>query len=149
MKSFLLKDKKPICKWGMVPDETYFEGNIPEGYGLAICPHSPYVILDIDRHGDVNGFDNIPENIFKELSFHFSYQTKNDGCHTWLKYTGTKNLLNKTSGLGIDLRTSNGYVKWYLNGDIRDYIGKVKETSLALNQWLESLFLRANHEKEI
>lgn len=146
MKSFLLKDKKPICKWGMVPDETYFEGNIPEGYGLAICPHSPYVILDIDRHGDVNGFDNIPSFIAEELRRSFKYPTKNNGWHVWLRYSGDKNLLNKTSGLGIDLRTSNGYVKWYLKGDIRDYIHKVNETSPQLNQWLESLFLGVNNK---
>ena len=93
MKSFLLKDKKPICKWGMVPDETYFEGSIPEGYGLAICPHSPYIILDIDRHGEIDGFNNIPENIYKELTQHFGYPTKNDGRHVWLKYSGNKSLI--------------------------------------------------------
>lgn len=142
MKSFLLKDKKPIVKWGMIKDETYFEGNVPEGYGLAICPHDPYIILDIDRHGEIDGFDNIPEDITKELltNEHFRYATKNNGSHIWLKYIGTKKLLNKTSGKGIDLRTSNGYVKWYLDKDIRNYIHLIKDTSLELNIWLESLF---------
>ena len=116
MKSFLLKDKKPIVKWSMVPDETYFEGEVPQGFGLAICPNDPYVILDIDRHGGINGFSNIPNHLKPELNRAFSYTTKNNGMHVWLKYTGTKKLLNKTSGLGIDLRTSNGYVKWYLYG---------------------------------
>ena len=60
MKSFLLKEKFPICKWGMIPNETYFEGVVPDGYGLAISPHHPYIILDIDQHGTINGFDNIP-----------------------------------------------------------------------------------------
>lgn len=147
MKSFLLKDKKPICKWGMVPDETYFEGNVPEGYGLAICPNAPYVILDIDRHGEIDGFDNIPESILNELSTHFKYLTKGNGVHVWLKYTGFEELMNKTSGLGIDLRTHKGYVKWYLEGDIRDYLHLVNETSSKLNEWLESLFLGINHKK--
>jgi len=147
MKTFLLKDKKPIVKWGMVPDETYFEGNIPEGYGLAVCPNPPYVILDIDRHGDIDGFTNIPEHLMDELREHFRYDTKNMGKHIWLKYTGTEHLMNKTSGLGIDLRTSNGYVKWYLDADIRKYIKDIKPTSKKLNEWLESLFLGVNHEK--
>jgi hypothetical protein len=141
MKSFLLKDKKPIVKWSMVPDETYFEGTVPEGYGLAICPHDPYIILDIDKHGNINGFDNVPEDLLNQELFNsLYYKTKNDGCHVWLKYSGTKTLLNKTSGLGIDLRTSKGYVKWYLPGDIRDCIHLINETSPELNTWLESLF---------
>lgn len=141
MKSFLLKDKKPIVKWGMVPDETYFEGNVPDGYGLAVCPHNPYMILDIDKHGDINGFDNIPFGIKKELESTLGYDTKNNGRHYWLKYTGNKELMNKTSGLGIDLRTHKGYVKWYLPGDIRGYVDSIKPTSGMMNKWLESLFL--------
>jgi hypothetical protein len=140
MKSFLLKDKKPQVKWGMIPDEIYFEGNIPEGYGLAICPHNPYIILDIDKHGEIDGFSNIPHLIMMELDKSFYYNTKNNGRHVWLKYTGDKHLLNKTSGLGIDLRTSSGYVKWYLDKDIRAYIHLIKETSPKLNKWLEKLF---------
>jgi hypothetical protein len=147
MKSFLLKDKKPICKWGMVPDETYFEGIIPNGYGLAICPNKPYIILDIDKHGDINGFDNIPSELLLDLSEHFCYDTKGNGRHIWLKYTGDKHLMNKPSGLGIDLRTENGYVKWYLDADIRKYIHLVKETSHELNLWLESLFLGVNSKQ--
>lgn len=146
MKTFLLKDKKPIVKWGMISDETYFEGNVPEGYGLAICPHDPYIILDIDRHGEIDGFDNIPEDITKELLGHFRYATKNNGSHIWLKYSGTENLMNKTSGLGIDLRTHKGYVKWYLDKDIRSYIDLIQNTSKPLNDWLESLFLGVNNK---
>lgn len=140
MKSFLLKDKMPILKWSNIPDGYFFEGTVPEGYGLAICPHDPYVILDIDRHGSVNGFDNIPKYIKKELDKHFSYDTKNNGKHIWLKYSGFGVLANKASGKGIDLRTSKGYVKWYLPGDIRDHISEIKETSPTLNRWLEKLF---------
>lgn len=144
MKSFLLKDKKPILKWSMVPDEIYFEGKIPEGYGLAICPHNPYIILDIDMHGDIDGFSNIPMVISLELNDHFQYNTKNNGKHVWLKYTGNKELLNKASGLGIDLRTHKGYVKWYLDKDIRSYIHLIKNTSPVLNTWLEKLFAPVN-----
>jgi len=140
MKSFLLKDKRPTIKWGMLKDETYFEGEVPEGYGLAISPHDPYIILDIDRHGEIDGFDNIPEDITKELLGHFRYATKNNGSHIWFRYSGTKKLLNKTSGKGLDLRTSNGYVKWYLDNDIRSYIHLVMDTSPKLNIFLESLF---------
>ena len=140
MKSFLLLNKTPILKWGNVPHGYFFKGEVPEGYGLAICPSDPYVILDIDRHGAINGFDNIPEDIKKELEEHFSYPTKSNGKHVWLKYSGSEILANKASGLGIDLRTSKGYVKWYLPGDIRDHMDEVKETSPTLNQWLEKLF---------
>ena len=140
MKSFLLKEKVPICRWKPIPHGFFFEGKVPDGYSLAICPSDPYVILDIDRHGDVDGFDNIPEDIKTELESHFSYNTKNNGKHVWLKYSGEIKLANKASGLGIDLRTSHGYVKWYLDGDIRDYIDQVKETSPVLNEWLEKLF---------
>jgi len=140
VKSFLLKNKKPIIKWSLVKDETYFEGNVPEGFGLAICPNAPYVILDIDDHEGKCGFNNIPYLIQIELAEHFGYQTNSGGQHIWLKYTGNQELANKTSGLHIDLRTHNGYVKWYLDGDIRDYINEVKETSKRLNKWLEELF---------
>ena len=148
MRSFLIKEKTPILKWGRIPDNIFFEGEIPEGYGLAICPHAPYIVLDIDRHDTIDGFDNIPKELYDELlKYHFSYPTKNNGVHVWLKYTGNAELGNKTSGLGIDLRTEKGYVKWYLDGDIRDYIDQIKETSFELNTWLETLF-SYNHLKK-
>lgn len=140
MKSFLLSGKSPICKWGSLKDETYFEGEVPKGYRLAICPHSPYIILDVDRHGELDGFTSIPINIDKELSKTFNYCTKNNGRHYWLKYTGNKELMNRASGLGVDLRTHKGYVRWYWKDDIRSYIHLVKNTSKELNKWLESLF---------
>ncbi len=149
MKSFLLKDKKPICPWKIISDETYFEGVVPEGYGLAINPHHPYIILDIDKHGDMDGFKNIPDNIYDELiKNHLTYPTKNNGLHVWMKYSGDKPLMNKTSGLGFDLRTKSGYVKWYLDGDIRDYLYLIKETSIEINNFLESHFLGINYNKE-
>ena len=140
MKSFLVKNKKPVCRWGMIPDNTFYEGNVPDGYKLAVCPSEGYVIIDVDRHGDIDGFDNIPENLNYELSQTLRYKTKNDGMHYWVKYTGDVKLANKASNQGIDLRTSNGYVVWYPKEDIRHLIGDIKESSHNLNTWLESLF---------
>jgi len=140
MKSFLLKEKSPILKWGQIPDEYYFEGPVPEGYSLAICPHYPYVVLDVDRHGDIDGWNNVPLEIKEEIKHTLHYGTKNSGAHFWIKYTGDKTLRNKTSGLGIDLRTNKGYVRWYKDADIRKYITEVKDSSSELNEWLEKLF---------
>ena len=84
MKSFLVRGKKPLIKWGSLPDETYFEGVTPEGFSLAISPSEGYVVIDVDKHGDKNGFDNIPWEIQKELSYTLSYMTKNDGQHFWV-----------------------------------------------------------------
>jgi hypothetical protein len=140
MKSFLLKDKKPTLKWGKVPHGYFFEGALPEGYGLAICPSEGYIILDIDRHGDIDGFENIPDNIKSLLQGHFFYSTKNNGTHVWLKYSGKEELANKASGIGIDLRTHKGYVKWYLPGDVRQHMDEIKHSCDVLNKWLEKLF---------
>jgi hypothetical protein len=140
MKTFLLKDKKPIVKWGMIPDETYFEGNVPIGYGLAVNPSKEYIILDVDRHNNIDGFTNIPLNILAELEDTLNYNTKNNGKHYWIKFTGNKELINRTSGLGLDLRTNNGYVKWYLKEDIRDCISSIKPSSKKLNKFIEKHF---------
>ena len=144
MKTFLLYEgKKPSIKWGQVPDNYFFIGNLPENYGLAVCPSKGQVILDVDRHGNISGFDNIPENILKELNTTYHYPTKNNGKHYFFNYTGDKHLMNKTSGLGIDLRTNKGYVRYYpaeQGDDIRNHIKEIKETSLIMNEWLEKLF---------
>lgn len=140
MKSFLLKEKRPIIKWGNLPDNVYFEGKIPEGYNLAVSPSENYVVVDVDTHADINGFENVPHLIQMELDKTFNYPTKNKGKHYWLKYTGNKPLGNKTSGLGIDLRTNRGYVVWYPNFDVRSILNEIKETSPKLNKWLEKLF---------
>lgn len=140
MKTFLLKDKVPILKWGKIPDEVYFEGEVPAGYSLAVCPHKGYIILDIDRHGKVDGFKHLPDHILTEVFTTLTYKTPNNGRHAWFKYTGDKELKNKTSKLGIDLRTEKGYVKWHIDKDIRSYIHLIKPTSLEMNEWLESLF---------
>jgi len=140
MKSFLTRGKRPIIKWGMLPSETYFEGTVPEGFSLAVSPSEGYVIIDVDRHGDADGFDNIPDNLNFELAQTLHYTTKNNGMHFWVKYTGDKPLGNKSSGLSIDLRTHKGYVIWYPKENVKDCIRNVKESSATLNKWLEKLF---------
>jgi hypothetical protein len=126
----------------MLPENVFFEGEVPEGYALAVCPSENYIVLDVDRHGKKDGFEAIPRDIETELAFTFSYPTKNNGKHFWLRYTGDKHLANKASGKGIDLRTNKGYVVWYPNEDIRDVIecNLVMDTSENMNYWLESLF---------
>ena len=148
MKYFLLLNKTPILKWGNIPDEIYFEGDLPKGYNLAISPSKPYIVLDIDIHDKINGFLNIPKDIYKELeNNHFSYSSKGEGKHFWIKYIGSKELLNKTSGKGFDLRTDKGYVVWnhYLYKDIRECLHLIQESSNKLNNFLELNF--AKNEK--
>lgn len=145
MRSFLVKGKKPIVKWGSIPKGIMYKGAIPEGYGLAISPDDNYIIIDVDRHGDKDGFDNIPGFILEELSKTLFYPTKNNGAHYWLEYTGDKILPNKTSNLGIDLRTNKGYVVWYPDYKLEDCLDKISKSSDNLNKWIEEIF---NYVKE-
>lgn len=141
MKSFLCRGKHPIIRWSLLPDETYFEGKVPEGYSLAVMPSGGYIVVDVDRHGDIDGFKNIPLELKTELFNTLHYKTKNDGMHFWFKYTGGKYLGNKASGQGIDLRVGfKGYVIWYPEKDIRDCMNEILPTSKELNKWLEKLF---------
>jgi hypothetical protein len=146
MKSFLLKNNAPIIKWGMLPDETYFEGTVPEGYALAVCPSGNIVILDVDVKNEKNGFNHIPEEDLKELNYTFHYNTKSGGAHYWIEYTGDKCLLNTSTKYGLDLRigakpgNAGGYVKYHHNVDIRECKHLIKKSSKELNQFLESLF---------
>jgi len=140
MKSFLVKNKRPLIKWGMLPDNIFYEGAVPEGYDLAISPSKGFIIVDIDKHGDKNGFNNIPNHLLNELENTLNYPTKNDGKHYWLRYTGTDILANKASKYSIDLRTHKGYVVWYPSNDVRDVMSEVKESSPELNEWLLELF---------
>ncbi len=149
MKSFLVKNKRPVVRWTRLEDNTFFEGNVPAGFDLAVAPSGNYIIVDVDRHGDIDGFDNIPIGIFKELKLTFGYPTKNLGWHFWFKYTGTDALANKTSGLGIDLRCAHpitgkalGYVVYYPRDDFRTHLNEINETSEEMNEWVESLFSR-------
>ena len=135
----------------MIPDETYFEGVVPEGYALAVAPSYNYIILDIDVKNDKNGYEFIPDNILSELKESFMYNTKSGGAHCWLKYTGDKILLNKATKYGLDLRVAKGsyamgYVKYPHNVDIRQCIHLINETSSNMNTWLESLFQGVNCE---
>lgn len=151
MKTFLLKGKKPTIKWTYIPHETYFDLSygLPEGFSLGVSPHNPYIIVDVDRHeGKEDGFTHIPAQILEELEKTLCYDTPSKGKHYWLKYTGGGKLMNKPSGLGIDLRTEKGYVRFYLPGDIREYMDKINETSLEMNNWLECLFLTKNKRKK-
>ena len=140
MKSFLLREKIPIAKWGLLPNGTMYQGKVPEGYNLAVVPGPEYVVLDVDVRKDKNGFDFIPEDIFEELEKTFYYSTKNKGKHYWLKYTGNKILGNKTSNKGSDLRTEKGYVAYWHNIPIEQCTHLIKETSDKMNYYLESLF---------
>ena len=153
MKSFLCRGKKPICKWGKIPNEIYYEGTVPEGYSLAVSPwgYDGYIVIDVDRHGDTNGFDNIPKELLNELNATLNYPTKNDGRHYWFKYTGNEYLGNKSSNdnLSIDLRTNKGYVIWYpKDKDIRDCMEEISETSIELNKWLEEQFGYVNKKQK-
>ena len=149
MKSFLSKNKQPICKWGSIPQEIYYEGSVPEGYKLCINPHHPYCIIDIDNKGiGKSGFENIPKHLQKELDEHFNYNTPSGGKHIWIKSTSNKPLMNKTSKLFIDFRNEKGYVCWYHHTDIRQCLHLIKESSPQLNEFLESLFLGINYDKD-
>lgn len=146
MKSFLInkETKSPVVKWGSIPDGIFFEGNVPEGYALAVTPGEGYIVIDVDRHGSINGFDNIPKKVMNELLTTLHYTTKNSGAHFWFKYSGTSILANKTSKIGIDLRVGNkGFVVFYpyqQGIDIRNCLAEIKNTSPELNWWLEKLF---------
>lgn len=151
MKSFLLKDNKPILKWSLVPNNCFFEGAIPEGYALAVAPSENYIVLDVDEKNGKSGHSNIPLVIFDELLGSFNYRTKSGGAHYWIKYTGNKVLMNTSTKYGLDLRigakpgNAGGYVKWHHNVDIRQCIHLINETSSELNTWLEELFCGVKH----
>jgi hypothetical protein len=144
MRSFLCKGKKPILKWKLLPENTFFEfeGKLPNSYSLAISPSKGFIVIDVDVDIEKgkDGFKSIPRELRNELETTFNYPTKRNGKHYWFKYTGDKELANKTSGLDIDLRTNKGYVIFYPEGDIRNHLHEIKETSSELNEFLESLF---------
>lgn len=150
MKTFLLdSNNKPIINWGYLKDNVFFEGKLPEGHSLAICPtDEKQIILDIDNKNSKCGYDHIPNDIMDELNNSFNYFTKSGGKHVFLSYTGDKILLNKSTNIGLDLRigkntrtgNNGGYVKYNHDRDIRECIHLIKNTSKKLNIWLESLF---------
>jgi hypothetical protein len=155
MKSFLLNTETntPILKWSMVPPNVFYEGEVPNGYSLAVAPTDNYIVLDVDNKNNKNGFLNIPNNQFLELEKTFNYYTKNGGKHYWLLYSGNKTLLNTSTKFGLDLRigakkgNAGGYVKYHHKVDIRHCLPLINPTSPELNKWLESLFMGVKHDK--
>lgn len=146
MKSFLLDiNNKPTLKWGNIPDNVFFEGEIPENYYLAVCP-GIYTILDVDVKNEKNGFKIIDKEVLTFLEQTFNYNTKSGGKHYWFKYTGDKILINKSTIYGIDLRIGanknncGGYVKYHHNVDIRNCTHLIKNTNDILNNFLEYYF---------
>jgi len=146
MKSFLLKNNKPIVKWGMIPDNVFYEGIISEGYALAVAPSNNVVVLDVDLKKDKDGYSHIPMLIMQELNNTLNYKTKSGGAHFWINYTGSKTLINRATSLGLDLRVgarksnNGGYVKWHHTIDIRECKHLILNSSERLNDWLETLF---------
>ena len=149
MKSFLCRNKRPVVRWGLIPDGVMYKGKVPDGYNLAISPTPGYIIIDIDVHEEKNGFDVIPTSIMEELLNTLHYDTKNNGMHCWIKYTGDKSLGNKTTNQGIDLRTEKGYVVWWHDKPIEECLSEIKESSAELNDWLEKLFIRKTKVKKV
>jgi len=143
--------KKPLVNWGLLRQNTFFEGSIPQGFNLAINPTYGIIVVDVDvdKEKGKNGFDNIPHRLFLELEQTYNYDTKRTGRHYYLCYSGDKELLNKASNQSIDLRigpkegNNGGYAIFYpanYGDDIRNHLNEIKETSKELNFWLESLF---------
>jgi hypothetical protein len=149
MRTFLLNSNKtPIIKWSNLEEGQQFLGTVPENYFLAVCPDWGTIILDVDKKGIKNGYDFIPKHILKELEESFWYYTKSGGAHFFIKYTGHRILLNKSTSQGLDLRigknpitkNNGGYVRYQGNQPIQNCIHLIKESSQELNQWLEKLF---------
>lgn len=155
MKSFLLNSQyKPIVRWSMVPNNCFYEGKIPDNHYLAVAP-GKYIVLDVDnKSSDKSGFNNIPDNILKELEQTFNYKTKSGkGRHYWIFYTGNKTLLNTSTKYFLDLRVgekpgnAGGYVLYHHNIDIRQCVHLIKPSSEQLNTFLESLFMGVQYGK--
>lgn len=140
MRSFLLKNNHPTIKWSLQKSNTFYEGKVPDGFSLAIVPEE-YVVLDIDVKNGKNGFNHIPMKIQEELDRTFYYNTKSGGRHYWILYLGDKQLMNRATSVGLDLRVSDrGYVKYNWSEDIRECVTSIRESSPELNSWLEELF---------
>ena len=157
IESDLVKDllQKIVNKFAdqLLKDNTFFEGTIPDGYDLAVCPSKGYIIVDVDNKKGKKGSKHIPKHLEVEMYNTYVYDTKNNGSHHWFKYTGDVPLQNKASKFGIDLRVSRrdinettwvngGYVKWHPRNDINPKEAEqfARETSSELNKWLQELF---------
>lgn len=147
MKSFLLNsDNKPIIQWGLLKNNTFYEGEVPKNYSLAVCPSENIVILDVDMKNGKDGYSNIPRLIQIQLDKTFNYKTKSGGAHYFIRYTGNKILKNCATEFGLDLRIGakknncGGYVRWYGNIHPKECIPLIKPSSTQLNKFLEKLF---------
>lgn len=139
MRTFLLFDNQPVLKWGQIPPHIMFKGKVPQDFDLAVSMDDNYVILDVDVKGSKNGFDHIPKDVLDALNETFNYKTKSGGSHFWIQYRGNKKLLNRATKFGLDLRTSDGYVKYPLKDDPVVHLDSVKHHSI-IDEFLESLF---------
>lgn len=142
MRSFLVKNKKPVCKWGRQKDGVLFEGKVPEGYKLAISPTPGYIIVDVDFSikNNKNGFLYLPEYLKESFAKTLNYATKSGGRHYWFRYTGDVPLINKSTKMGIDLRTEKGYVVWYREDSIKDCIEMIQDSDEKVNHFLIKYF---------
>ena len=140
MRSFLLHNGKPTISWSQQKSNTFFEGNLPLGFDLALVPEE-YVVIDVDVKNGKNGFEHIPMKIQVELDETFFYNTASGGRHYFLSYSGNKELVNRATKEGIDIRVgTKGYVKYAFSEDIRKCTHLIKETSKEMNIWIEKLF---------
>ena len=147
MKSFLLnKDYTPVVRWGLIKNNVYFQGEIPEGMHLACSPSDNIVIIDIDKKGGKDGYLHLVDSLQAELCKSFFYTTKSGGAHVFVRYTGSKILKNMSTEKGIDLRIAangkncGGYVRWQGKIKPEECIHLIKESSTELNIFLEDLF---------
>ncbi len=155
MKSFLLNNQyKPTVKWSLVPENCFYEGEVPTGFFKAVCP-GKYIVLDVDNKSpEKSGFNYIPISILAELENTFNYKTKSgNGRHYWILYLGDKTLMNTSTKYFLDLRVgqklnnAGGYVLYHHSVDIRQCTHLIKESSNELNIWLEKLFQGVKYEE--
>ncbi len=139
MKSFLLRNGSPTIKFSLLSNNIFFEGDIPDGFDLAVAPSDNYIVIDVDVKNGKDGFNHIPIDIKLELWETFNYKTKSGGAHFWIKYLGGKTLMNTSTKYGLDLRigakgsNAGGYVKYHHNIDIRECVHLIKDSSNELN----------------
>lgn len=107
------RDKKSEgTKWTTTRDENLKNKWIEQGYNIGLLSGAnDLFIIDIDCHGDVNGFDSLTANNI-ELPDTLKQMTPNDGMHFIYKSNGYDfNDINKIGVLpGIDLRVERAYI---------------------------------------
>ena len=107
------RDKKSEgTKWTTTRDENVKNKWIEQGYNIGLLSGAnDLFIVDIDCHGDVNGFDSLTANNI-ELPETLKQMTPNDGMHFIYKSNGYNfNDTNKIGTLpGVDLRVERAYI---------------------------------------